>query len=136
MPAERITPSQAYTMLTEEADAVLVDVRTPAEWRFVGGPDLADIDKPVVRIPWQDESGTPNAAFVDDLVREGVSAGQNVLFLCRSGGRSQAAADAAREAGFERAFNVAGGFEGPVDERGHRGSVDGWKVAGLPWRQG
>jgi len=38
-------------------------------------------------------------------------------------------------AGFPRAFNVADGFEGPVDQEGHRGTVAGWKADGLPWRQ-
>jgi len=59
-----------------------------------------------------------------------------VLFLCRSGARSRAAAMAATAAGYARAYNVAEGFEGDLDAEGHRGRVNGWKVAGLPWRQG
>ena len=58
-----------------------------------------------------------------------------VLFLCRSGGRSAAAASVATAAGFGPAYNVAEGFEGDPDAHGHRGTVNGWKVAGLAWRQ-
>jgi rhodanese-related sulfurtransferase len=57
------------------------------------------------------------------------------LFLCRSGARSRAAAAALTRIGFEKAFNVAGGFEGDLDGEGHRGAITGWKAAGLPWRQ-
>ena len=136
MPAERITAPEAYDTLTGDPDAVLVDVRTPAEWTYVGIPDLHEIGKRVIRVPWQDETGTPNHGFLDDLDRAGVDREQTVMFLCRSGGRSQAAADAALDAGFTRPLNVADGFEGPLDDEGHRGTVEGWKVAGLPWRQG
>jgi rhodanese-related sulfurtransferase len=59
-----------------------------------------------------------------------------VLLLCRSGARSRAAAMALTAAGFEKAFNVAGGFEGDADGQGHRGNRNGWKASGLPWRQG
>jgi rhodanese-related sulfurtransferase len=59
-----------------------------------------------------------------------------VLFLCRSGARSRAAAVALTGLGFAKAFNVAGGFEGDPDGERHRGNINGWKAAGLPWRQG
>jgi adenylosuccinate synthase len=46
------------------------------------------------------------------------------------------AGQAAQAAVTPHAFNVADGFEGPVDAEGHRGTVAGWKAEGLPWRQG
>ena len=134
--APKISARDAYESLASDADAVLVDVRTPAEWTYVGVPDLNGLSKDVVRISWQDTSGNPNPSFVDDLRRAGIAEDQPVMFLCRSGGRSQSAADAALAEGFENAVNVAGGFEGPPDENGRRGTVDGWKAADLPWRQG
>ena len=77
------------------------------------------------------------APRLSEMLRErGVSASTPVLFLCRSGARSRAAAIALTQAGYAHAFNVAGGFEGDLDEEGHRGNRDGWKVANLPWRQG
>lgn len=134
-PAPRLSPSHTFELLTNDAAAVLVDVRTPAEWRFVGSPDLETLENPVLQIPWQDEDGRLNASFMAQLREAGVTEDQPVMFLCRSGARSQAAADAAWQEGFSRAVNVDDGFEGPTDERGHRGSVAGWKASGLPWRQ-
>ena len=133
--APRTSPKNAYEALAGGADAVLVDVRTPEEWTYVGGPDLSHLGREVVRIPWQDVDGRRNADFVRELRDAGVDEGQQVLFLCRSGARSQQAADAALADGFPGATNIEDGFEGPVDVDGHRGTVAGWKAAALPWRQ-
>ena len=65
----------------------------------------------------------------------GLQAGRPIYLLCRSGVRSRAAAEALTDAGLGPAFNVLEGFEGPHDDEGHR-TVAGWKIAGLPWRQG
>ncbi|WP_371814210.1 hypothetical protein [Phycicoccus sp. HDW14] len=78
--------------------------------------------------------GTVNDRFVDELRALGLDAGRPVYFLCRSGVRSVAAAEAATAAGLGPAYNVLEGFEGPVDHAGHR-SVSGWRNDGLPWRQ-
>ena len=76
-----------------------------------------------------------NTDFEDQLGKAGFTPEHHIYFLCRSGVRSLAAADAAREAGFPNVYNVADGFEGPPDGAGHRGVISGWKAAGLPWRQ-
>ena len=39
------------------------------------------------------------------------------------------------QAGFSRCYNISEGFEGDKDAAAHRGTVGGWKVAGLPWKQ-
>jgi rhodanese-related sulfurtransferase len=131
-----VDPAAAYAVLTEREDAVLVDVRTTAEWRYVGGPDLSALGRAVVQIEWSRfPDGARNAAFVDELAAAGVAKDAPVLFLCRSGVRSVAAAEAATTAGWTSAYNVLQGFEGNPDGAGHRGSTGGWKVAGLPWRQ-
>jgi rhodanese-related sulfurtransferase len=130
-----VSPGQAYELLANDPDAVLVDVRTRAEWTYVGLPDLRPLGKHVVTVEWQRyPDGAPNHAFLDELAAAGVEPEQPVLFLCRSGARSAAAAQAATVAGYDRAYNVAEGFEGPLDGCGHRG-VRGWRAAGLPWRQ-
>lgn len=132
-----LTPDEAYELLEEEPDAVLVDVRTDAEWTYVGLPDLTEVDKQVVRIQWSTfPDGARNTAFLDQLAAEGIAKDAPVLFLCRSGARSTAAADAATQQGWTRAHNIAGGFEGDRDRQGHRGTTAGWKAAGLPWTQG
>ena len=135
-----LTPAQAWEVLAEDPDAALVDVRTQAEWLFVGLPDLDDVDREVIRIEWNTAGGIRNEAFLDELddqlAERGIPRDAPVLFLCRSGARSMAAAVAAAEAGWSDTRNVAGGFEGDKDAQGHRGTVNGWKVAGLPWFQG
>jgi rhodanese-related sulfurtransferase len=136
MPYAGDIPSQrAYALLAQEPDAVLVDVRTRPEWTYVGLPDLGPLGKKVVRVEWQRyPDGAPNPTFLDDLAAAGVEPEQTVLFLCRSGVRSAAAAETASRAGFARAYNVSDGFEGPLDADGHRGA-SGWRASGLPWRQ-
>ena len=130
-----LPPKQAWDLLASDPEAVLVDVRTSAEWQWVGGVDLSELGKPVVGIEWMTSAGEPNHRFVEQLGEAGLTPETPVLFLCRSGGRSAAAASVATAAGFGPAYNVAEGFEGAPDAHGHRGTVNGWKVAGLAWRQ-
>ena len=130
-----ITPEEAWKVLVDNPEAVLVDCRTEAEWRFVGVADTSSLDRDVVYVEWNRTDGTHNDGFVDDLVASGVTPGERpVVFLCRSGNRSIGAAEAATEAGILPSFNVLDGFEGDVGPDGHRGTT-GWKAVGLPWRQ-
>lgn len=130
-----VTPSQAWKLLSENPDAVLVDCRTAAEWRFVGVADLSSLDRDVVYVEWNRSDGTRNERFVDDLLASGITPGSSpVVFLCRSGNRSIPAAQAATAAGIAPSYNVLEGFEGNLDEHGHRGTT-GWRAIGLPWRQ-
>lgn len=132
-----VTPQQAWELLEDEPDAVLVDVRTTAEWTYVGVPDLSEVDKDPVTIEWSRyPDGARNEGFLDQLAAEGIDREAPVLFMCRSGARSAAAATAAAQAGYTRAHNVAGGFEGDLDGQRHRGTTGSWKAAGLPWAQG
>ena len=131
-----VNPSEAYAELQADSDAVLVDVRTNAEWSYVGLPDLAQVGKGVIFLEWQHfPDGTLNGSFVEQLREAGVGERVPVYFLCGSGARSAAAAAAATAAGLGPAYNVSDGFEGPLGGDGHR-DVAGWKPAGLPWRQG
>ncbi|GAA1006181.1 rhodanese-like domain-containing protein [Nocardiopsis tropica] len=130
-----ITPGQAWKLLQDDPNAVLVDCRTEAEWNYVGIPDLTELRRAVVLVEWQTyPDGALNPTFVDELRRKGVTDDAPVAFLCRSGHRSIGAAEAASAAGVHNAFNVLDGFEGGLDAQGHRGAV-GWRAEGLPWRQ-
>ena len=136
-----ISPDEAWTLLTDDPKAVLVDVRTVAEWNFVGTPDLRPLGKQAHLVEWQSfPSSGPKPDFVATVERaladQGIGKDAPVLLLCRSGVRSRAAAIALTAAGFARAFNIDNGFEGPLDPEGHRGGTDGWKARGLPWEQG
>ncbi len=135
-----LLPREAWTMLEEEERAVLVDVRTDAEWQFVGQADLSSLGRPHIGLSWQRWPEMKlNASFVDDLSallqRNDYGPDTPLLFLCRSGGRSAAAAEAMTRAGYTRCYNIAEGFEGPLDSHRHRGTSGGWKAAGLPWVQ-
>lgn len=131
-----MTVQQAWDLLQSDARTVLVDVRTQPEWMFVGVPSLAGIGKNVVRSCWQVfPSMQVNESFVEEVVQQGVQPEDTILMLCRSGVRSMSSAAAMTAAGYENCYNILGGFEGPHDEQRHRGQVDGWKAAGLPWEQ-
>ncbi len=133
---EDVVPERAWQALVENPDARLVDVRTDAEWTYVGLPDLSEVDKQVLLIAWQGfPSGALNQRFLQQLGGSGLTEAHEIYFICRSGTRSLAAAEAARAAGYANVYNVADGFEGPPDADGHRGGVAGWKASGLPWRQ-
>ena len=133
---ENVAPAKVYAALLANPRARLVDVRTDAEWTYVGLPDLSATGQAPVLIPWQlFPSGQVNGQFMAQLHAAGIETDAPVYFLCRSAVRSAAAAQLAQAHGFTQAFNIADGFEGPVDGAGHRGLVSGWKAAGLPWGQ-
>lgn len=135
-----VSAAEAFALLEADPKAQVVDVRTRAEWSFVGVPDLAGLGKEVILAEWQvyptmEVSANFTGNLERELGRRGVGPGDTVLFLCRSGARSHAAAQAMIAAGWRRSRNISGGFEGPTDTERHRGTVDGWKAAGLPWLQ-
>jgi rhodanese-related sulfurtransferase len=130
-----------WQRLASRPGSQLIDVRTRAEWTYIGIPDLGPIGKRAVLVEWQTfPDQTVDPRFVERLAGElkaiGTQLNDDLFFICRSGGRSLAAAKATAEAGYRACHNVAGGFEGPLDDERHRGSVGGWKAAGLPWVQG
>lgn len=128
--AGAFTPQEAWEVLQQSPGARLVDVRTKAEWDWVGRVPGS------IEIEWQSYPGSvPNAHFVDQLKKE-VPTESLVMFMCRSGVRSNNAAKAASEAGYASSYNVLEGFEGDKDGSNHRNSVNGWRKAGLPWMQG
>lgn len=125
-----LTPAEAHALLQQAPGAKLVDVRTRAEWDWVGRVPGA------VEIEWnQYPGGVRNPNFVAELKRQ-VDPEALVVFLCRSGARSIGAATAATEAGYNNCYNILEGFEGDKDANGHRGNIGGWRKAGLPWIQG
>lgn len=131
---------EVWARLSSETDAVLIDVRTRAEWTFVGLPDLNAIGKRVLTVEWQTYPESVDAGFTDRMTKAldaaGATKDSELFFICRSGARSRMAAEAMSNAGYRRCRNVADGFEGPLDADRHRGQVAGWKAAGLAWVQG
>jgi rhodanese-related sulfurtransferase len=132
-----ISPVEAWEILRNDPKAQLVDVRTTAEWNYVGVPDLATVGREAALVEWQSfPTMRANPSFVPDTERTtSVAKETPLLFLCRSGVRSRAAAIAMTAVGYSRAYNIAGGFEGDPDAERHRGTSNGWKASGLPWKQ-
>ncbi len=126
--AGRIAPAEAWELL-QSGGAVLVDVRSAEERKFVGQVPGS------LHVPWATGTSlTRNPRFVRELEAK-VAKDQVVVLLCRSGKRSALAAEAATKAGFSSVFNVDEGFEGELDARQQRGSTNGWRHRGLPWTQ-
>jgi rhodanese-related sulfurtransferase len=138
---QAVSVEDTWARLKSDTRSVLIDVRTIAEWAYVGLPDLSAIDKRPVLVEWQ---GFPddrlNSAFVERVVEAlnpiGADRESELFFICRSGQRSLKAAQAMAAAGYTRCRNVTDGFEGPLDANRHRGQAVGWKAKGLPWAQG
>lgn len=135
-----LTSKQAWDLLSSNKGAVLIDVRTAAEWNFVGIPELGGVGKQVVLIEWsQFPGGVKNPEFqtqlAEQLKAQHADENAHLLFICRSGQRSKAAAIAATSLGYQKCLNISDGFEGAMDEDGHRGTINGWRASGLPWRQ-
>ena len=131
-----VTSLEAWEALQADDQALLVDVRTAAEWTFVGICDLSRLARQPVLISWQSFPGMAvNENFAANLEAAGVAKAANLYFLCRSGARSRAAAMAATSAGYANCYNISDGFEGDVNDARHRSQVNGWKYSGLPWVQ-
>jgi rhodanese-related sulfurtransferase len=140
-PVDNVDVEATWQTLESRARSQLIDVRTRAEWTYVGIPDLGSLNKRAVLVEWQTfPDQTVDPRFAERLAAElnalGVKLDDDLFFICRSGGRSLTAAKAMAAMGYRACHNVAGGFEGPLDDERHRGTVGGWKAAGLPWLQG
>ncbi len=137
-----LNPLAAWQILKDNPSSKLIDVRTRAEWGFVGVPDLVETDRPAIFVEWvsfPDMSANPQ--FVAEVMEAiGDNTPSTLLFICRSGTRSFRAANAiadhlAQVGVTADCINVAEGFEGDLGPMGHRGGVNGWKARGLAWRQ-
>ena len=127
----------AWEGVKNSVNAVLVDVRTQAEWNFVGIPDLSSAGKKPVFVEWQVfPTMDVNGSFVEAVTAAAPDKSAPIYLLCRSGARSKSAAIALTQAGYAECYNISQGFEGRHDAEQHRGSTDGWKARGLPWVQG
>ena len=127
---ENLSPQEAWSLLQQSTDAVLIDVRTKIEHSFIGHPLNA------IHVAWKEAPDWQiNTQFVPDVKKLVPVRNTPILLLCRSGQRSLDAAKALEEAGFSRLINILDGFEGPLDQNNHRGNLGGWRFNNLPWLQ-
>ncbi len=131
-----VTPQEAWDALQADTTAQLIDVRTNPEWTFAGLPNLDSLGKKTETLSWKFYPNFDlNPDFIARLEQLHPNKSAPLYFLCKTGGRSADAAIAATQAGYARAYNVAGGFEGDMNNNRQRGTTSGWKSAGLPWLQ-
>ena len=127
-----VNPKQAWKMLQENPNAILLDVRSKVEFDYVGHP-IGAVHVPLQEFPdWQTDPDFSQKVI--ELLGT-ASRDVTVLTLCRSGKRSMLAAQLLEAQGYKDTVNIAEGFEGDPDENRHRGNVNGWRFHGLPWEQ-
>ena len=130
-----LLPKMAIERLQNNPQALFVDVRSKAEYKYVGYPENS------ILIPWIDDPDwEPNPEVFSDLVMQELDGRENllnteILLICRSGFRSNEALKCLENKGFTQVSHVASGFEGDLDENDHRGNLNGWRHDGMPWSQ-
>ena len=133
---KNISSRECFEKLSIEVHSQLIDVRTKPEWIYVGFPDLSSINKKVIFVSWQvyPEMGI-NKFFENQILESNIKKNDNLYFICRSGNRSNNAAEFLKSRGFYNCFNVIDGFEGKLDHEHQRALIDGWQFNNLPWKQ-
>ena len=133
---KNISSQKCFEKLSIEANSHLIDVRTKPEWIYVGVPDLSSINKNVIFISWQvyPEMGINNF-FENHILESNIKKDDNLYFICRSGNRSNNAAEFLTSRGFSNCINVIDGFEGKQNHKHQRALIDGWQFNNLPWKQ-
>lgn len=127
-----VTPEEAFQLLQNNPQVLLVDVRTNAERDWVGRVHIAEDQHKAVQ--WNlYPGGTPNPEFMAQLALAAPDKNTTILFLCRSGVRSRHGAKLATENGYTACYDILQGFEGDKDHHGHRKTIGGWCSADLPW---
>ncbi|AAU91117.1 rhodanese domain protein [Methylococcus capsulatus str. Bath] len=127
---EQIDPAAAWQFMLEHPEHVLIDVRDPIEFTMIGHPPGAH------NVPLKFAPGwLINPDFLEGVRQIVPDLATPVLLLCRSGQRSQEAAEQLSAAGYSKLYNIREGFEGPLDDSRHRSSRGGWRYRGLPWEQ-
>ena len=130
-----LLPKMAVERLQNNPQALFVDVRSKAEFKYVGYPENS------ILIPWiNDPDWEPNPEAFSDAVMQELDGRENlsdteIILICRSGFRSNEALKCLENKGFTQVSHVASGFEGDLDENDHRGNLNGWRHDGMPWSQ-
>ena len=133
---QNISSKKCFEILSKEKVSYLIDVRTHAEWQFLGVPDLSAIKKEVIFVSWQIQPEmNENKNFEKQILDMGIKKNNPLYLICRSGQRSYNAAKLLLDNGFTNCFNVSDGFEGELNKQKKRSLINGWKYNNLPWRK-
>ncbi|MGC6518226.1 MAG: rhodanese-like domain-containing protein [Candidatus Puniceispirillaceae bacterium] len=127
-------PKSCFEILASDPKTLLVDCRAKIEWDLTGIADLSSLGKKTLLVEWTDSQHQRNPDFVTQI-KNYAAPDTPVIIMCRIGGRSADACKLLAEHGFTNLTNMTEGFEGRVDQNGHRNSIEGWRARGLPWYQ-
>jgi rhodanese-related sulfurtransferase len=111
-----IEAKDAWELLHQDEDVILVDVRTSEEFTSSGYPDLADNNKKLIKC-------TLDYNFENNLEDQITNKTTKILFICGAGIRSKKAANLMTKNGYSECYNVIGG-------------IISWKNSGLLWTEG
>jgi len=135
MTVNQINPQNAFDILKNQKNSILIDVRTFEEINFVGAVDAMQFENRMLFLPWQVLPQMQlNTNFNTELLTQ-IDTSQELFFICRTGGRSNQSAELALKIGYKKCHNIINGFEGDLDNQFQRGKINGWKASNLPWRQ-
>lgn len=142
MSVTQISATDAFDLLQKDKNSALVDVRTFEEFNFVGTANSTEFDGRMILAPWKltvaMQENPTFATNLEEMLKKlfgNKSKETQLFFICRTGGRSDAAARFCNNLGYTNCFNITGGFEGELDPSEHRGQMNGWKAEKLPWKQ-
>ncbi len=138
----QVNPIEAFELLKNDQNSVLIDVRTKEEFSFIGIVNSEQLNDRMILLPWQNLPNMDENPAFSNILEESLAEFFNdnakevkIFFLCRTGGRSNQAANHAINLGYKNCYNIISGFEGDLDNKQHRGNINGWKADNLPWRQ-
>src|SRR5918992_3417705 len=130
MAIKEVTPEQANELLTANADAIYIDVRSERE--FANGHPAGSVNIPVA-FPDPARGMVMNPDFVK-VVEANFPKDKALVIGCQAGPRANAACGLLQEAGYQQISNVLGGFGGMRDQMGNM-VAPGWANSGLPVSQ-
>lgn len=136
MTVVQIYPKDAFDLLKNDENSFLLDVRTTEEINLVGFVEPNSINNRLIFLPWQTfPNMSLNANFGAELQNSLINKEAKIIFICRSGARSNQAANYALSLGYQNCYNLVFGFEGEINSENQRGKINGWKASNLKWRQ-
>lgn len=142
MTVQQIDSLTAYEMLKNNKNSILVDVRSTEEFNLVGIVEAISFNNRMILLPWQSyQDGQQNPDFLSILKNKiNIFFNENtsdisLIFICRSGARSNYSANYLANLGYKNCYNIIDGFEGKMNSNNQRSMINGWKYNNLPWRQ-
>jgi len=122
---KQIPSKEIKEYLKKNPKCILLDVRTKEEWDTIGKPDGEKIGLKTYFLSIQfGNERIFNENFIQEFKNLTINQDKNILIICRSGARSQFAAELLTKENYT-CVNISDGFAGNLDNVG-------WKKCDLP----